>query len=124
VSYTFEAGLRGQFNIAQGQANWTVGGFRALNTNNILPISSPLVGHEFFQNAGNTLRQGIEANLNYKQDRWNIYANYSYVDATFQNALTLQSPFNPFAEAISLWFPAITYPASRTSVSSSAANTR
>jgi iron complex outermembrane recepter protein len=99
VSYTFEAGLRGQFNIAQGLANWTVGGFRALNTNDILPISSPLVGHEFFQNAGNTLRQGIEANLNYKQDRWNIYANYTYVDATFQNALTLQSPFNPFADA-------------------------
>ena len=99
VSYTFEAGLRGQFNIAQGLVNWTVGGFHALNTNDILPISSPLVGHEFFQNAGNTLRQGIEANLNYKQDRWNIYANYAYVDATFQNALTLQSPFNPFADA-------------------------
>jgi iron complex outermembrane recepter protein len=99
VSYTFEAGLRGQFNIAQGLANWTVGGFHALNTNDILPISSPLIGHEFFQNAGNTLRQGIEANASYKLDRWNIYANYTYVDATFRNALTLQSPFNPFADA-------------------------
>ncbi len=99
VSYTFEAGLRGQFNIAQGLVNWTVGGFHALNTNDILPISSPLIGHEFFQNAGNTLRQGIEANVTYKQDRWNVYANYTYVDATFQNALTLQSPFNPFADA-------------------------
>jgi hypothetical protein len=58
--------LRGQFNIAQGMVNWTVGGFRALNTNDILPISSPLVGHEFFQNAGNTLRQGIEANVTSK----------------------------------------------------------
>ena len=37
--------------------------------------------------------------MTYKQDRWNIYANYTYVDATFQNALTLQSPFNPFADA-------------------------
>jgi iron complex outermembrane recepter protein len=99
VSYTFEGGLRGHFDIAKGQLNWTVGGFHALNTNDILPISSPLVGHEFFQNAGNTLRQGIEANLTYKQDRWNVYANYTYVDATFQNALTLQSPFNPFADA-------------------------
>ena len=99
VSYTFEGGLRGQFNIAKGLLNWTVGGFHALNTNDILPISSPIPGHEFFQNAGNTLRQGIEANLTYKQDRWNIYANYTYVDATFQNALTLQSPFNPFADA-------------------------
>jgi opacity protein-like surface antigen len=79
--------------------NWSVGGFHALNTNDILAVSSPIPGHEFFQNAGNTLRQGIEANANYKQDRWNIYANYTYVDATFQNALTLQSPFNPFADA-------------------------
>ena len=99
VTYTFEAGLRGQFNIAQGQMSWTVGGFHALNTNDIIAVSSPIPGHEFFQNAGNTLRQGIEANLNYKQDRWNIYANYTYVDATFLNALTLQSPFNPFADA-------------------------
>jgi iron complex outermembrane recepter protein len=99
ITYTFEAGLRGQFNVAQGLVNWTVGGFHALNTNDIIAVSSPIPGHEFFQNAGNTLRQGIEANLNYKQDRWNIYANYTYVDATFQNALTLQSPFNPFADA-------------------------
>jgi iron complex outermembrane recepter protein len=99
VTYTFEAGLRGQFNVAQGQVSWTVGGFHALNTNDIIAVSSPIPGHEFFQNAGNTLRQGIEANVNYKQDRWNIYANYTYVDATFLNALTLQSPFNPFADA-------------------------
>ena len=99
ITYTFEAGLRGQFNVAQGLVNWTVGGFHALNTNDIIAVSSPIPGHEFFQNAGNTLRQGIEANVNYKQDRWNIYANYTYVDATFQNALTLQSPFNPFADA-------------------------
>jgi iron complex outermembrane receptor protein len=65
ITYTFEAGLRGQFNLAQGQANWTVGGFHALNTNDILAVSSPIPGHEFFQNAGNTLREGIEANFNY-----------------------------------------------------------
>jgi iron complex outermembrane receptor protein len=99
ITYTVEAGLRGQFNVGPGLVNWTVGGFRALNTNDIIAVSSPLPGHQFFQNAGNTLRQGIEANVNYKQDRWNIYANYTYVDATFQNALTLQSPFNPFADA-------------------------
>jgi iron complex outermembrane recepter protein len=99
ITYTFEGGLRGQFEIAKGLLNWSVGGFHALNTNDILPISSPLIGHQFFQNAGNTLRQGLEANLTYKQDRWNIYANYTYVDATFRNALTVQSPFNPFADA-------------------------
>ena len=48
---TFEGGLRGQFNVAQGLLNWTVGGFHALNTNDILPVSFPLIGHQFFQNA-------------------------------------------------------------------------
>jgi hypothetical protein len=98
ITYTVEAGLRGQFNVAQGLVNWTAGGFRA-NTNDIIAVSSPIPGHQFFQNAGNTLRQGIEANVTHKQDRWTLYANYTYVDATLQNALTLQSPFNPFADA-------------------------
>jgi iron complex outermembrane receptor protein len=99
VSYTYEAGLRGQFDLAEGQLNWTVGAYHALNTSDILSVSSPIVGHSFFQNAGDTVRKGIEANLTYKQDRWNVYANYTFVDATFLNPLTLQSPFNPFADA-------------------------
>ncbi|HEY2534430.1 MAG TPA: TonB-dependent receptor [Xanthobacteraceae bacterium] len=99
VTDTYEAGLRGHFDIAKGQLNWSVGAYHALNTNDILPVSSPIPGHEFFQNSGDTLRKGIEANLTYKQDRWNVYANFTTVDATFLNDLTLQSPFNPFANA-------------------------
>ena len=100
VTYTSEVGLRGHFDIAKGQLNWTVGGYRALNTNDIINVASPvIIGHEFFQNAGDTLRQGIEANATYKWDRWNVYANYTYVDATFRNHLTLSSPNNPFADA-------------------------
>ena len=99
VTYTYEVGLRGQFDIANGHLNWSVGAYHALNTNDILNVSSPIIGHQFFQNAGATLRKGIEANLTYKQDRWNIYANFTTVDATFQTPLTLQSPFNPFADA-------------------------
>ena len=99
VSYTYEVGLRGQFDIAKGQLNWSVGAYHALNTNDILPVSSPIVGHEFFQNAGNTLREGIEANLTYKQDRWNIYANYTMSMPLFRKDLTLRSPNDPFADA-------------------------
>ncbi len=99
VTYTFEAGLRGHFDIAKGQLNWTVGAYHALNTDDIINVASPIPGHEYFQNAGNTLRQGIEANATYKWDRWNLYANYTYVDATFRDYLTLSSPFNPYANA-------------------------
>ena len=99
VTYTFEVGLRGHFDIAKGQLNWTVGAYHALNTDDIINVASPIPGHEYFQNAGDTLRQGIEANATYKWDRWNLYANYTYVDATFRNYLTLSSPFNPYADA-------------------------
>ena len=43
VTYTYEAGLRGQHNIAYGQLNWTLGGFHALNTNDIIAVASPIV---------------------------------------------------------------------------------
>jgi len=42
VTYTYEAGLRGQNNIAYGQLNWTLGAFHALNTNDILAVASPI----------------------------------------------------------------------------------
>jgi iron complex outermembrane receptor protein len=76
-----------------------LGAYRALNTNDIINVASPIQGHEFFQNAGDTMRQGIEANANYKWDRWNVYTNFTSVDATFRNYLTLSSPFNPYADA-------------------------
>ncbi len=99
VSHTFEAGLRGRFDPGKGQLTWTVGAYHTLNSNDIINVASPIPGHEYFQNGGDTLRQGIEANATYKWDRWNVYANYTYVDATFLNALTLSSPFNPYADA-------------------------
>ncbi|MGP0091768.1 MAG: TonB-dependent receptor [Xanthobacteraceae bacterium] len=101
VSHTYEAGLRGHFDIGDKKAllSWSLGAFRTLNTDDIINVASPLPGHEFFQNGGNTLRQGIEASASYKDKSWNVYANFSYVDATFQSALTLSSPNNPFADA-------------------------
>jgi iron complex outermembrane receptor protein len=98
VSHTFEVGVRGHYDTKSSSLAWSVGAFHTLNTDDIINVASPIPGHEFFQNAGNTLRQGIEADLSYKWDRWNVYANYTYVDATFQNALTLGSPNNPFAD--------------------------
>jgi iron complex outermembrane receptor protein len=99
VSHTFEAGLRGHFDIGKGLLAWSVGAYHALDTDDIIAVASPIPGHEYFQNGGDTLRQGIEAQASYKWDRWNVYANYTSVDATFRNALTLSSPFNPYADA-------------------------
>jgi len=100
VSHTIEAGLRGNFDlgIANGQLRWNIGGFRTQNTDDIINVASTIVlGQGFFLNAAKTLRQGIEAGAALKSGPWNVHANYTFVDATFQTALTLPSPNNPGA---------------------------
>jgi iron complex outermembrane recepter protein len=96
VSYTYEAGLRGSL----GQKlKWNVGAYRTTSKDDIINVASEISGFGFFQNAAKTRRQGIEAGLTYKEDRWSAYANYAFVDATFQTPLTLSSPQNPAADA-------------------------
>jgi iron complex outermembrane recepter protein len=106
VTYTYEAGFRGQFGLYGGQANWSVDAYHALNTDDILEVAtnqSLEFGREFFTNVGDTLRKGIEADFKYKQDKWNLYANYTYVDATFENFLLLPSTVN--ASGLETVFP-------------------
>jgi iron complex outermembrane recepter protein len=101
VSHTYEAGVRGHFgdNPQTGQVSWSLGTFYTLLWDDIINVAGvePMTG--YFQNAGNTLREGIEAKLNYKWDRWTAYTNYTYVDATYRRALILSSPQDPFADA-------------------------
>ena len=102
VSHTFEAGVRGGFgaNLATGMLTWGLGVFHTLSDDDIIQVASPLGVNNFgfFQNAGQTLRKGIEAKIDYRQERWNAYANYTFVDATYQSYITLFSPNNPNAE--------------------------
>ncbi len=102
VSKTWQGGLRGNFSpFGQGKLNWSAGVFRAENYNDILNVTSPVITTRgYFQNDGNTLRQGVEANLNYTLGKLTFNANYAYVDATFLSYLTLPSPNNPFANAL------------------------
>jgi iron complex outermembrane receptor protein len=101
VSRTVEAGVRGNFGSAndKDRVSWGFGIFHTENTDDILNVASaavPMFG--FFQNAGKTLRQGIEAKVNVRHDRWTAYANYTFVDATYRSAITLSSPNNPVAD--------------------------
>ncbi len=99
VSRTVEVGFRGNFDLGadQGKLTWNVGAFRAENSDDILTVPSTITGRGFFQNAGTTRRQGLEASAAYNSSRWNARVSYSYVDATFQDAITLGSPNNPLA---------------------------
>ena len=100
VSHTIEAGLRGFFGVPTGgRLDWKAGYFRTENTNDIIQLSSLILGSGFYTNVPETLRQGVEASLTYTQGPLQAYANYSYVDATYQFSGMLSSPFNPFADA-------------------------
>jgi iron complex outermembrane recepter protein len=101
VSHTYEAGIRGSLgaNPKTGLFTWGVGVFRTGLDADIINVASTIPMFGYFQNAGKTLREGVEVKADYKIDRWNAYANYTYVDATYQSALILSSPNNPFADA-------------------------
>ena len=101
VGHTLEAGVRGNFNFGPGYGKllWSLGAFRTRSDDDIIMVASELPGRGFFQNVGATLRQGIEASLNYKQERWTGYANFTLIDATFQSTELLSSPNNPMADA-------------------------
>jgi iron complex outermembrane receptor protein len=102
VAHTYETGLRGGFTLGAaegggGHVDWSLGLFRTDLSDDIIAIASPVTGRAFFQNAGDTRRQGVEAAIGYRSERWSAHAGYSLIDATFESALTLSSPNNPAA---------------------------
>ena len=99
VSHTYEAGFRGSQDLSFGTLDWKLGGFRATNTDDILAIPDPVLqGFGYFQNVGDTRRQGIEAEASLKSSRWQFRASYAFIDARFLNSLLLGSN-SPFADA-------------------------
>ncbi len=101
IARTLEAGLRGSHDYGAdvGALGWKLGVYRTEDQDDILNVPSPFQpGFGYFQNVGETRRQGVEAEVNFKAERFAVYASYAYVDATFLNALTLASS-SPFADA-------------------------
>lgn len=98
VTHTYETGLRGGFDaVDTGRVTWNAGLFRTDSDDDIINVASSITGRGFFQNAGSTRRQGVQAGAAYRDQHWSAYADYAYVDATFQDPLILNSPNNPLA---------------------------
>lgn len=107
VSRSVEAGLRGQMAVGQAapggrgvapRLEWSVGLFHSLNSDDIINVASETQGRGYFLNAGRTQRQGAEASLAYRSSRFDAYASYALVNATFRDGLALTSPHNPAAD--------------------------
>jgi iron complex outermembrane receptor protein len=100
VSQTVEMGFRGSVAagaLLPGSLSWNAGLYRTDLDDDIYGVATS-VSSGYFQNIGSTRREGLDAGLRYKQDKWELEAGYSLVIATFQSALTLASPNNPFAD--------------------------
>jgi iron complex outermembrane recepter protein len=102
VSHTIEGGLRGTFgtDAKTGLLTWGVGVFDTVSDDDIINVAAQLgevANFGFFQNFGKTERKGIEAKVDYTNQQWKLYANYTFVDATYQSAGVLNSPNNPNA---------------------------
>jgi iron complex outermembrane receptor protein len=99
IAHSYELGLRGSFTDGgNGRFNWNASAFRTDSDDDIYAISTSL-SSGFFQNIGATRRQGLDASLSYRSRGFSAYAQYSYVDATFQSGFAAYSPNNPFADA-------------------------
>ena len=73
-------------------------GYHTENQNDIYSVPSLVTGFGFFTNAGDTLREGVDLAATYTTDRWDVYASYSYIKATFLTPILLSSPNNPTAD--------------------------
>lgn len=92
VARSVESGARGRFSVHGSDQEWSVVAYRTKIRDDILFVASPeLLGTGFFQNAGDTLRVGVDAELSGGTDRFGWYASYGLIQATFESSLVLPS---------------------------------
>ncbi|MFG1345053.1 TonB-dependent receptor [Xanthobacter autotrophicus DSM 431] len=97
VSHTYEAGLRGAGKLLGGDVSWKLGIYRVDSDNDIIALASQQTGYGYYTNVPATRRQGFEAGVQYATGPWRFYANYAFIDATYQFTGLLASPNNPLA---------------------------
>ena len=97
VSKTIEAGARGKFGTA---GTWSAAAYRTELQDDIQFVSSQGAGSNqgYFQNVGDTRRQGVELAAGEKFGALTVSARYSYIAATYQSAFLENSPVNSSAD--------------------------
>jgi len=95
VARTWETGLRGAFDP---RVDWNVSVYRAEVSDDILLLATAVNGFGYFTNAGETRHQGFDASLGWHEGPWRADLAYSFLDATFRDALALSSN-SPAADA-------------------------
>jgi iron complex outermembrane receptor protein len=99
ISKTWEIGARGTI---VKDLTWSSAVYRSILDNDIQFISSggAATTSGFFENVGQTRRQGLELGLSGALKPINWHFNYSYTQATYRTALVLNSPSNSSAQPL------------------------
>lgn len=92
-STSLEFGARGQWTE---DIEWNASVYRTDLTDDIYFVSVNAI-QSYFQNIGNTRRQGLEMGFKGKVGKTSFGVNYGLTDATFQSAFSLASPYNSSA---------------------------
>ncbi len=97
ISKTFEAGVRGRLNA---NLHWNASVFHTKLKDDIQFISSQnSFNLGYFDNVGDTQRQGVELGLGGKFDKLSLTANYQYLRATFRDSVEFHNENNSSADA-------------------------
>ena len=98
IATTYEAGVRGRIGTS---GFYSAAVYRTELKDDIQFISagSGAVNAGYFQNVGNTRRQGVELTGGATAGAFSIVARYTLLDATFQSAFVENSPNNSTADA-------------------------
>ncbi len=100
VNRNIEIGARGSKNYNLNGTphliDWTVNAYAGRNYNDIIFIGGNRVGTGYFRNVGNTQRIGSEFALNGQLgSKWNWFAKYAYVRATYETSQNISSVGHP-----------------------------
>lgn len=108
IADTWEAGLRGKSEISGVRSvNWNVGAFRDENHNDILFVSSPVLGTGYFQNFAKTLREGFDADLDGRIGRVTWGLDYTFLSATYQSDEILNGSGNNTSDVSISGYPGL-----------------
>jgi iron complex outermembrane receptor protein len=97
---TYEAGMRlPGLDVLGGTLSGEVSYFHTDINDDIVALTSNILGRGYFVNIPGTRREGADASIRFTGNGWSTYINYSYLQATFQFTGTVASGNNPGADA-------------------------
>jgi iron complex outermembrane recepter protein len=102
IGTTFEVGARGRWPLQGGaRGTWSAATYRTDLCNDIqfIAATSGAANSGYFQNIGQTRREGFELGASVSSDSLTVAAAYSYTRATFETAFVENSPNNSTATA-------------------------